>query len=59
MQQFAQLLDRLSFEPRRNGKLALMDAYFRAIPDPERGYALAALTGSLSFANAKPGMIRR
>ncbi|WP_108660801.1 cisplatin damage response ATP-dependent DNA ligase [Acuticoccus kandeliae] len=58
MQAFALLLDRLSYEPRRNGKLALMEAYFRAAPDPERGYALAALTDSLSFQNAKPGIIR-
>ncbi|MEM9224296.1 MAG: cisplatin damage response ATP-dependent DNA ligase [Pseudomonadota bacterium] len=58
MQAFAQLLDRLSYEPRRNGKLALMEAYFRATPDPERGYALAAFTDELSFQNAKPGLIR-
>ena len=58
MQAFAHLLDRLTYEPRRNGKLALMEAYFRATPDPERGYALAALTDELSFANAKPGLIR-
>ena len=58
MQAFANLLDRLSYEPRRNGKLALMEAYFRATPDPERGYALAALTDELSFQNAKPGIIR-
>ncbi|UOM32857.1 cisplatin damage response ATP-dependent DNA ligase [Acuticoccus sp. I52.16.1] len=58
MQAFAHLLDRLSYEPRRNGKIALMEAYFRATPDPERGYALAALTDALSFQNAKPGLIR-
>ena len=58
MQAFAELLDRLSYEPRRNGKLALMEAYFRSTPDPERGYALAALTDALSFDNAKPGLIR-
>ncbi|WP_075222480.1 cisplatin damage response ATP-dependent DNA ligase [Acuticoccus yangtzensis] len=58
MQAFAHLLDRLGYEPRRNAKLALMEAYFRATPDPERGYALAALTDSLSFSHAKPGLIR-
>ena len=26
--------------------------------DPDRGYALAALTGALSFKHAKPGLIR-
>jgi DNA ligase-1 len=55
---FAALLDRLAYEPRRNGKLALVGDYLRATPDPERGYALAALTGALSFRNAKPGLIR-
>lgn len=58
MQAFAHLLDRLSYEPRRNGKIALMEAYFRAAPDPERGYALAALTDDLFFQHAKPGLIR-
>jgi DNA ligase-1 len=55
---FAGLLDRLGFEPSRTGKLRLMTDFFRATPDPERGYALAALTGALSFKNAKPGLIR-
>ena len=58
MRDFARLLDRLSFEPSRNGKIRLMEDYFRSTPDPERGFALGALTGSLSFANAKPAMIR-
>ncbi len=55
---FASLLDRLAFEHSRNAKLRLMAEYFRKVPDPERGYALAALTGSLSFQHAKPGIIR-
>lgn len=58
MNAFAELLDRLGFEPSRLGKLRLMTAFFRATPDPERGYALAALTGALSFQFAKPGLIR-
>src|SRR5256714_8989377 len=35
-----------------------MTEYFRETPDPERGYALAAITGALSFRHAKPGIIR-
>jgi DNA ligase-1 len=58
MNRFAQLLDRLGFEHGRNAKLRLMTEYFRQTPDPERGFTLAALTGALSFAHAKPGMIR-
>ena len=58
MNRFAELLDRLSFEPGRNNKLRLITQYFREVPDPDRGYALAALTGALSFKHAKPGLIR-
>src|SRR5438445_11186247 len=58
MNRFAELLDRLAYEPGRNNKLRLMTDYFRSTPDPERGFALAALTGALSFQHAKPSMIR-
>jgi DNA ligase-1 len=58
MNRFAQLLDRLGYEPGRNNKLRLMTEYFRSVPDPARGWALAALTGSLTFQHAKPGIIR-
>ena len=58
MNSFAELLDRLAYEPGRNNKLRLMTDYLRRTPDPERGYALAALTGNLVFQHAKAGMIR-
>src|SRR5271169_2825606 len=58
MNRFAELLDRLAYEPGRNNKLRLISNYFRATQDPDRGYALAALTGALSFKHAKPGLIR-
>jgi DNA ligase-1 len=58
MNRFAELMDRLTYEPARNAKLRLMTDYFRSIPDPERGWALAALTGALNFPHAKPGLIR-
>ena len=58
MNRFAELLDRLAYEPGRNNKLRLMTDYFRSTPDPERGFALAALTGALSFQHAKPSVIR-
>lgn len=58
LNRFAQLLDSLSFEAGRNNKLRLMTEFFRTVPDPERGYALAALTDSLRFTLAKPGLIR-
>jgi DNA ligase-1 len=58
MNRFAELLDRLAYEPGRNNKLRLLTSYFREVKDPDRGYALAALTGALSFKHAKPGLIR-
>ncbi len=58
MKAFAELLDRLAYEPRRNGKITLLVEYFRITPDPERGIALAAITGGLDFKNAKPALIR-
>ncbi|MDB5634420.1 MAG: ATP-dependent ligase [Tardiphaga sp.] len=58
MNRFAELLDRLAYEPGRNNKLRLITGYFREVPDPDRGYALAALTGALSFNHAKAGLIR-
>src|SRR3954471_14628915 len=58
MNRFAALLDRLAYEPRRNAKLRLMADYFAHTPDPERGWALAGMTGVLSFRYAKPGLIR-
>ena len=58
MKRFAELLDRLAYEPARNNKLRLITEHLRSTPDPDRGWALAALTGALSFQHAKPGIIR-
>ena len=58
MQAFADLLDRLVLTPSRNGKLRLMVDYFSTAPDPDRGYALAAITGELNIPSVKPAMIR-
>ena len=55
---FSELLERLAFTPGRLAKVALLRRYFSTQPDPERGIALAALTGELSFATAKAGLIR-
>jgi ATP-dependent DNA ligase len=49
MKAFAELLDRLSYTPARNAKLRLMAGYFRTAPDPDRGWALCALTDGLPF----------
>jgi len=55
---FAELLERLAFTPARNAKIALLQRYFASQPDPDRGIALAAITGELGFTAAKPGLIR-
>ena len=59
MNSFAELLDRVAFEHSRNGKLRLMADFFRHTPDPDRGWALAAITGALTFRHAKPAIIRQ
>ncbi|TAJ67424.1 cisplatin damage response ATP-dependent DNA ligase [Brevundimonas sp.] len=59
MRAFAELLDRLSLTASRNAKLVLLRDYLRVTPDPDRGWALAALTGDLTFDAAKPAMIRK
>jgi DNA ligase-1 len=58
MKAFAGLLERLLFSPGRNTKISLLHAYFSSRPDPERGYALAAIAGDLDFPGAKPAALR-
>jgi DNA ligase-1 len=58
MHAFAALLDRLVLTPQRNSKLRLLAGYFEATPDPDRGWALAALTGELDLPGVKPAMLR-
>ncbi|MBC9246223.1 cisplatin damage response ATP-dependent DNA ligase [Paracoccus sp. 11-3] len=58
MKAFANLLERLAFTPARNAKLQLLRHYLMATPDPDRGYALAALTGDLKLRAVTPGLLR-
>lgn len=58
MNRFAALIDALLFMPSRNGKVRLLTDYFATTPDPERGWALAAITGDLTFSAAKPAPVR-
>jgi DNA ligase-1 len=55
---FAALIERLTLTPGRLAKIALMRQFFETEADPDRGWALAALTGELSFTAAKAGLIR-
>ena len=58
MREFSQLLDGLVYTRSRNAKLKLIGDYLKATPDPDRGYALAALTGELSLPAVKSAAIR-
>ncbi|MEO3434936.1 cisplatin damage response ATP-dependent DNA ligase [Inquilinus sp. CAU 1745] len=58
MKPFAALIESLVFMPSRNGKLRLLVDYFDHAPDPDRGYALAALSEGLSFPTVKSGIVR-
>lgn len=58
MQAFSQLLDSLIYTRSRNAKLDLIGAYLKTAPDPDRGWALAALTGELSLPAVQPSIIR-
>jgi DNA ligase 1 len=58
MRDFSQLLDALVYTRSRTAKLKLIGDYLRRTPDPDRGYALAALTGELTLPAVKPAAIR-
>ncbi|MCW3835174.1 cisplatin damage response ATP-dependent DNA ligase [Sphingomonas canadensis] len=58
MRAFAELLDSLVYTRSRNAKLRRIAAYLRATPDPDRGWAMAALTGGLDLPAVKPALIR-
>ena len=58
MHAFAQLLDSLIYTRSRNAKLKLIGDYLRATPDPDRGWAMAALTGDLDLPGVKPALLR-
>src|SRR6478736_543837 len=58
MERFAALVDALVSTRSRNEKLRLNARYLRETPDPDRGWALAALTEGLGFPAVKGGTIR-
>jgi DNA ligase-1 len=58
MRAFSQLLDDLVYTRSRNTKLRLIGDYLKETSDPDRGYALAALTGTLDISHVKPAAVR-
>lgn len=59
MRRFAQLLESLVFTNSRPEKLRLLEGYFREIPDPDRGWGLAAIAGTLEIPQVTPAIIRK
>ncbi len=58
MRAFSNLLDRLIYTRSRNTKLDLIARYLKETPDPDRGWAMAALTGELDLPGVKSAAIR-
>ena len=58
MKTFAALLDRLAFAPSPAIQVRLMADYLERAPDPDRGWALAALAGGLDTARIRPAALR-
>ena len=58
MQAFAALIDGLIYTRSRDLKIRLIADYLRITPDPDRGWALAALAGTLNIATVKAAAIR-
>jgi DNA ligase-1 len=58
MKRFADLLELLALTPSRTRKIAALAQYFAEVPDPDRGLALAALTGEMDIRNVKPAMLK-
>ena len=58
MQAFAALIDGLIYTRSRDLKIRLIADYLGITPDPDRGWALAALAGTLNIATVKSAAIR-
>jgi len=58
MRAFSELLDRLYFTHGNLAKAALLHDYFMRTPDPDRGYAVAAIAGELRFDLFKRALVR-
>lgn len=58
MKEFAKLIDRLFYTHSNLSKAVLLKDYFANTPDPDRGYALAAIAETLNFSFLKRGLIK-
>ena len=57
MQAFAALLDRLYYTHSNNAKAAILADYLRRTPDPDRGFAVGVIAGTLSFELFKRALV--
>lgn len=58
MQAFVELLDRLAFTYSNNRKVALLKHFFINTPDPERGYTLGIIAGTIKLPGFKRGVVK-
>ncbi len=58
MRRFADLLELLALTPSRTRKINALAQYFAEVPDPDRGLALAVLTGEMDIRNVKPALLK-
>jgi len=58
MQEFSALLERLYFTYSNNDKAAVLRDYLARAPDPDRGWAVAAIAGELRFDLFKSALVR-
>ena len=58
MKKFSDLINKLLLTPSRNRKIEILSNYFQNTPDPDRGFALAVLTGNLELKNISISKIK-
>jgi DNA ligase 1 len=58
MEAFASLVDQLIYTRSRTAKIRLIAEYLKGTPDPDRGWALAALVGQLNIPTVKASTVR-
>ena len=58
MQAFAALLDRLYYTHSNLDKAAVLTDYLRRTPDPDRGFAVGVIAGTLTFELFKRALVR-
>lgn len=58
MEKFAELVDKLYFTSSNLAKSAILREYLKSTPDPDRGWAIAAIAGTLNFDLFKRKLIK-